>query len=519
MIYVGHLDDLKKNININCSNLNKNMNNFNNQIFALVLLLLFSTLISGITFGQSDDLILEWEQHWDTYGISGTCCHGANNFFVGDIDNDEIEELITGGFSYTRKNGTRVNVEAPLRIWNWNGKNLTCEHSQNWAGSIHSLYASDIDNDSLTEIITGGTIVDSSGVIPQINILTYDGSATAQKGSYEGISANSIFVAQIIKDENPLIITSGRTVQENRSFAQLCVFQWNENKLVLLDSQQWCASKEANAYSVSANDLNNDGEIEIVTGGYDNDLTNSSGQLRIWNWIDNQLVLVENNEWRLVDGVYGKTVSGLPMGNTMINNVKLDDVDSDGILEIVTGGWSYDGEKTNAQLKILNWNGQEMILEESFEWVTNDINEIKAISLSDVDRDGEIEIVTSGITAVYGSFNNPESTPDHAQLRIFSWKDNNLELEQSKDWTIGDGVVVWSLATEDIDNDGTVEIITVGCMGSSGLCDPDLRIWSIVPPKNSLVAIQNLIIAVIVILSGIGIVIFWVKRKKFGFGA
>ena len=489
------------------------MNNFNNRTLILVLFLLFSALLLESAFAQSDDLVLEWEQHWDTYGVGGTCCHGTSNFFVGDIDNDGIEELITGGFSYTQENGTRVTFEAPLRIWNWNGKNLTCEHSQNWVGSIQSLYASDIDNDGLTEIITGGIVADSSGLTSQITILAYDGTSAVQKGSYDGISANSIFVAQIIKDENPFIITSGRSVQENRSFAQLSVFQWSENELLLLDRQKWCASEEAYAYSVLADDLNNDGEIEIITGGYDNDLTNSSGQLRIWGWSGNQLVLVENAEWRLVDGVYGETVSGLPMGNTMINNVKVDDVDSDGILEIITGGWSYDGEKTNAQLKMFNWNGQELVLEKSFEWITNDINEIKAISLSDVDRDGEVEIVTSGITAVYGSFKNPESTPDHAQLRIFSWKDNNLELEQSKDWTIGEGVVVWSLASSDIDNDGTVEIITVGCMGVSGLCDPDLRIWSIVPPENSLVAIQNLIVAVAVILIAIGIVVFLVKRK------
>ena len=35
------------------------------------------------------------------------------------------------------------------------------------------------------------------------------------------------------------------------------------------------------------------------------------------------------------------------------------------------------------------------------------------------------------------------------------------------------------MATGDVDEDGTVEILTVGCMYVSALCDPDLRIWSI----------------------------------------
>lgn len=43
----------------------------------------------------------------------------------------------------------------------------------------------------------------------------------------------------------------------------------------------------------------------------------------------------------------------------------------------------------------------------------------------------------------------------------------------------GDGVCAWNVGTGDLDNDRTVEIVTVGCMGINRLCDPDMRIWSI----------------------------------------
>ena len=263
--------------------------------------------------------------------------------------------------------------------------------------------------------------------------------------------------------------------------------------------------KEAYAHSVYAYDLNNDGEIEIITGGYDNDLTNSSGQLRIWHWKEDGLSLETNEEWRMVEGVYGATISGNPMGNTIVNNVKVDDVDGDGTPEIVTGGWTYGGEKSNAQLIIWNWNGHALNLEKSFEWITEDITEVKAISLNDVDGDGNVDIVTSGLTSVYGSFKNVESTPDAAQLRVWSWNGNTLTLKQTKDWTIGEGVVAWNLATGDVDEDGTVEIVTVGCMAESNLCDPDLRIWSIAKepgsfPDISLVSIGVFVGAVLIIL-------------------
>ena len=484
------------------------------RIFLFLLLGLL--VISGFQkiLCQSDELELEWEQHWDTYGIGGTCCYGTQNFFVGDIDGDQIEELITGGFSYRMENDTRISYEAPLRIWNWNGSYLKCESSQTWNGSIRTLYAFDIDKDGITEIITGGISAENSDPIPQINIWRYDGTEIFQKASYEGISANSIFVIEP-KDKKPILLTAGRTIQDNKTYAQLSVFQWNQSGLSLLDSQKWCSLTEADAYSVFAYDLNNDGNIEIITGGYDNDLINSCGQLRIWGWNNKNLVLKNSIEWQMVPDVYGVTISGLPMGNTVINDVKVGDVDFDSDPEIITGGWTYDGELFNGQLRIWSLKGEDLVLEKSQEWISEDITEIKSISIDDVDNDNEIEIVTSGLTAVYGSFNNTESTPDHSQLRIWNWKDDSLILEYSKDWTIGDGVVAWNLGTGDIDNDGTVEIITVGCMGVSGLCDPDLRIWSIIPQENLLFENLTLLVALIVILCLIGVFIYLIKRKKY----
>lgn len=480
--------------------------------FGLLFLIMASFGCKNVS-SQSDSLGLEWEQHWDTYGVGGTCCYGTDNFFVGDIDNDGIEELITGGFSYLTENGTRVSIEAPLKIWNWNGRNLTCESSISWIGSIRTLFASDIDNDGLIEIITGGVSVADSDRIPQINVWRYDGAKSSRKGSYDGISASSICVAELKANQNPLVLIVGGTTQENRSYAQLTVFQWTENELSLLDSEKWCSSNEAHAYSVFAQDLNNDGQPEIITGGYDNDLTNSSGQVRIWSWADNHLVLETCKEWQMVTNVFGVTISGLPMGNTMINNVKAADVDSDGVSEVISGGFTYDGQVFNAQLRIWNWTGSDLILEKSQEWISEDITEVKSISLNDVDKDNEIEIITSGLTSVYGSFNNTECTPDYAQLRVWNWKDNSLTLEISKDWTVGDGVVAWNLVTSDLDNDNTVEIVTVGCMGVSGQCDPDLRIWSISTKQNTVGLPLELLIVAVAIIGIFGILIYVIRRK------
>ena len=105
-----------------------------------------------------------------------------------------------------------------------------------------------------------------------------------QKDMYSGISPSSIFIYDVNNDDKVEILVAGRTSVDEISFAQLSIFEWKQNKLHLLDSEKWCGSIEAYAYSVIADDLDDNGDVEIVTGGYDYDLTNSCGQLRIWNW-------------------------------------------------------------------------------------------------------------------------------------------------------------------------------------------------------------------------------------------
>ncbi len=213
----------------------------------------------------------------------------------------------------------------------------------------------------------------------------------------------------------------------------------------------------------------------------------------------------------MVENTYGNTIVGEPMGNTMVNNLRIDDVDHDGVLEIVTGGFTYDGEKINSQLKIWNWNNQQLVCEGGKEWKTDDVNEVKAISLDDVDKDGQLDIITAGLVGAYGGFGDVDVPPELAQLRVWNWNGEELIQKYNEEWTVGEGVIAWNVQTGDVDNDGTVEIIAVGCMYISALCDPDLRIYSIASDQNPIM-FYGIIVATIVILVIAAILIF--KRKK-----
>ncbi len=135
---------------------------------------------------QSNQLKLEKEQNWETYRVGGTCISGTGgNIFVGDVDDDGTLEILTGGHTYYLANGTRTPSEAPLRIWNWNGQNLTLEKALNWAGRIRGIYADDADGDGTTEIITIASVTNITGTNTQLGVWRWNNQQLVLEASYE----------------------------------------------------------------------------------------------------------------------------------------------------------------------------------------------------------------------------------------------------------------------------------------------------------------------------------------------
>jgi hypothetical protein len=459
-------------------------------------------------------LTLEAEQHWDTYVVGGTCCYGTHNLFLADVDSDSTMEIITGGFSYETANHTG-RWEAPFKIWNWDGKNVTLEKSEGWIGSISAVYAADADDDGKAEVFTAGNAVNAngSGYAASLKVWIWNGEVLVQRASYEGVPASSIYVSDVDGDGISEIITVGRNYNSSQLGSQLCLWHLKDDALTLEVTKELSGTNIATASSVFACDVDSDSRTEIVIGGYANALNSSKGLLQIWNWDGEDFSQKAVVEWRKVDG-YALNSAGGVQGNTVVNNVKVDDVDSDGTPEIVTGGFTYDGEEVNAELRTWSWSQNGVMLEKSRYWTTKNITEIKSVSINDVDGDGRKEIVTSGVSAAYGSFGDTNET-QVAQLRVLRCDGKDLEFAQNLDWVSGEGSCAWNVGTGDLDNDGMVEIVTVGCISVENLCDPDMRVWSVAPlPMHGELLLAVVAVAAAGLLSGTYFLVKKLGNKK-----
>jgi hypothetical protein len=493
----------------------------NSQYRYLISTLLFTSLLcSSIGLrvnAQTGDFNLEAEQNWDTYGVGGTCIYGTHNIFVGDVDSDGAMEILTGGFAYNTLNGSRTASEAPLKIWSWDGQNVTLKASANWIGNILCLFAADVDGDKNVEIITAGSCRNETGnyTTSCLRIWRLSNHELSLKAHFEGAAVSSIFVSDVDKDGISEIATVGRLRKNSLNTGQLCLWHFKDSALSLAGRLEMDVANVTNANSVYASDLDNNGNIEIIVGGYSDNLNNSKGQLSIWQWNGQEFSLKANENWQLVPEIYAETIAGAVQGNTIVNNVKATDLDGNGFKEIVSGGFAFDGEKVNAQLIIWRWDGVALARLESKEWATDYLTEVKSISLDDVDNDGKTEVVTSGITAAEDSFKNSEALHDRGQLKVWGFNGTALLLEQSVEWTFDEGACAWNVGNGDVDKDGVLEIITVGCTALGSLCDPDMRIWSIpnVPTTPNYLP-YALVAGVLITASAFSALTFALRKKR-----
>ncbi|MDI6690612.1 MAG: VCBS repeat-containing protein [Candidatus Bathyarchaeota archaeon] len=148
--------------------------------------------------------------------------------------------------------------------------------------------------------------------------------------------------------------------------------------------------------AVITGDIDDDGVLEIITGGQHSDSTSSTNaQLRIWSWDGDNLSLEASREWG----------TGSIFSYSSINTIAIGDVDNDGSAEIVTGGYAGAFLSSSGQFRVWSWDSTTMLLEGSETWSNASI--IRGLAINDVEWDSVPEIVTGGYHSTW--FSPPKS--------------------------------------------------------------------------------------------------------------
>jgi uncharacterized repeat protein (TIGR01451 family) len=246
-------------------------------------------------------------------------------------------------------------------------------------------------------------------------------------------SIGTIARGDVDGDGKEEIVTSGEYFDGTRDIAQLCV--WDGATLALENVKTWYWTSNTTINSVVLSDVDSDGQVEVVTGGYYYDGTRKAAQLVVWNGADLSLQNVKTWNWT---------------GDTVITSVAISDVDGDGQVEIVTGGQYNDGARNVAELCV--WNGHTLTLENAKTWYWNSNTIVNSIVTGDLDSDGQIEIVTGGYYF--------DGTRNIAQL--VEWNGANLTVDRLKCWYWTGNTVINSVVVGDADGDTQVEVVTGG---------------------------------------------------------
>jgi len=394
---------------------------------ALVLALALALLPAGaqatppiggqsISFGAGNDV--------------GASTDSVSSAAVGDLDNDGDLDVVTG---------SRTGEDYEVIAWRNGGTPFSSAWTQSDVGAstdvVRSVAVGDLDNDGYLDIVTG------SGSDENFEVIVWQNDGVPFGGTWTqrdvGASVDDVYSVAVgdLDNDGDLDIVSGSGLAENYE-----VIAWENDGTPFDDA--WTlhdvgTTSTDDVYSVAVGDLDHDGDLDIVSGSL---------------WGD---VIAWQNDGAPFDGTWTPCNVGASTDNVW--SVAVGDLDNDGDLDIVSGSGS--GE----DYEVIAWGNDGTPF--SGTWPQNDVgastDDVNSVAVGDLDNDGCLDIVSGS-----GSGEDYE---------VIAWENGGIPFVGT--WTQRDVGAstsgVNSVALGDLDSDGDLDVVT----GSSWPEDYEVIAW------------------------------------------
>lgn len=206
---------------------------------------------------------------------------------------------------------------------------------------------------------------------------------------------------------------------------------------------------EVKLFAGRAQDLDGDGTIELVTGGFE---TIANGDHRsticVYRQQGTQWLPVANAGW---DGG----------GGSLVRNVDIADLDGDGRPEIVAlGRVGATPHLARARVAVFALEAGKLVKRTELDWSDGTYTHGYGLALADLDGDQRAEVITTGFKLVGES--------EQGFVRVWSQRGDTLTLraEQSLDGGDYAAMRINDVAVGDVNADGKPDIITAGRRGA-----------------------------------------------------
>jgi hypothetical protein len=341
--------------------------------------------------------------------------NSANSLAIADLDDDGNPDIVSGAYG------------GSLDVWRnsgspFSGAWTTSQSVGSHASIVRSVALGDLDGD-------GDLDVGSAGDDAKVNVWENDGSPfagtwTKQEAGSHTAQAYSVSVGDLDGDGDLDLASGGFDYQVNA---------WQNDGSPF--SGTWGTPRKAGShtnwvFTVAAGDLDGDGDLDLASGGFDY-------QIQVWQ----NAQVHRNMPFHGTPGHVGT------LGDN-VNSVAMGDLDGDGDPDIVSGGnddqvnvWQNDGTPYDSA-----WAVQE---------VGSHASGVLAVTLGDLDRDGDLDVVSGGYDDKVNVWEN-DGTPFSG-----AWTKN--EVGAHSDY-------IRSVQVGDFDGDGTPDIV------SSGM-DDKINVW------------------------------------------